>query len=77
LNLKGRTEKIIAALIYTDIKDNPDTIFIKLKTKPVRFYLKNLPGDLDENSKKKIFSQWQHPDIVEFIWNWINIIGYR
>jgi len=109
LNLKGRTiEKTIAALIYTDIKDNPDTVFLKLKTKPVRFYLKDLPGDFDENlintqpvkkikvnksyaerelhpllsyylytyhsiysktifhenSKKKIFSQWQHPDIV-------------
>jgi len=110
LNLKGRTiPSTIGALIYTDIKDNHDSKFIKIKTKPTRFYLKDLPQNYDinlldsqsaqksiqktksyserdlhpllsyyvytynsiftktifhENSKKKVFSQWQHPDIV-------------
>ena len=110
LNLKGRTiPSTIGAQIYTDIKDNQDSKFIKIKTKPTRFYLKNLPQNYDinlldsqstqksiqkiksfserdlhpllsyyvyiynsiytktifhENSKKKTFSQWQHPDIV-------------
>jgi hypothetical protein len=110
LNLKGRTiPSTIGALIYTDIKDNQDSKFIKIKTKPTRFYLKDLPQNYDinlldnqsaqksvqktksyserdlhpllsyyvytynsiytktifhENSKKKVFSQWQHPDIV-------------
>lgn len=110
LNLKGRTiPSTIGAQIYTDIKDNQNTVFIKLKTKPTRFYLKDLPQDFDinlintqpvqkkvktnksyserelhpllsfyvytyhsiytktifhENSKKKVFAQWQHPDIV-------------
>jgi hypothetical protein len=110
LKLKGRTiPSTIGAQIYTDIKDNPNSKFIKIKTKPVRFYLNDLPQNYDvnllenqsvqksvqktktyterdlhpllsyyvytyysiytktifhENSKKKIFSQWQHPDIV-------------
>jgi hypothetical protein len=110
LGLTGRTiHNTIAAQIYTDIKDNQNSIFLKVKTKPVRFYLKDLPQNYDanlldnqlniksvqkiksylerdlhpllsyyvytyhsiytktvfhENSKKKTFSQWQHPDIV-------------
>ncbi|MDR1466712.1 MAG: hypothetical protein LBI40_03740, partial [Treponema sp.] len=110
LNLKGRTiPSTIGAQIYTDIKDNSDSKFIKIKTKPTRFYLKDLPQTFDvnlldsqpaqklvqktkayserelhpllsyyvytfhsiytktifhENSKKKTFAQWQHPDIV-------------
>jgi hypothetical protein len=110
LGLTGRTiPSTIGAQIYTDIKDNPNSIFLKIKTKPIRFYLKDLPQNYDialldsqpkiksnqktkayserdlhpllsyylytyysiytktifhENSKKKTFSQWQHPDIV-------------
>jgi hypothetical protein len=110
LNLKGKTiSTTIGARIYTDIKDNPDTVFVKINTKPIRFYIKDLPQNFDlnllnpqtihkanktsktyderqlhnllsyyvytyhsiytktifhENSKKKIFAQWQHPDIV-------------
>ena len=40
----GRT---IGARIYIDIRDNPNTVFIKLKSKPVKFYLKSLPSDFD------------------------------
>jgi hypothetical protein len=91
-----------------DIKENADSRFIKIKTKPTRFYLKALPQNFDitlldnqpkattskktsyderdlhklltyyvytyysiytktifhETSKKKTFSQWQHPDLV-------------
>ena len=110
LYLKGRTiPNTIGAQIYVDIKDNLNSNFIKIQTKPVRFYLKDLPQNYDinllekqsvektskkikdyserdlhpllsyylytyfsiytktifhENSKKKAFSQWQHPDIV-------------
>jgi hypothetical protein len=110
LNLKGRTIPItIGAQLYTDIKDNQDSKFIKIRTKPTRFYLKELSQNFDinlldsqtiqksvqkaksyserdlhpllsyyvytynsiytktifhENSKKKAFAQWQHPDIV-------------
>jgi len=110
LNLKGRTiSSTIGAQIYVDIKDNQNSKFIKIKTKPIKFYLKDLPQNYDinlldnqsipkttlktksfcerdlhpllsyfvytyysiytktifhENSKKKLFAQWQHPDIV-------------
>lgn len=110
LNLKGRTiASTVGAQIYVDIKDNPNSKFIKIKSKPIRFYLKDLPQNYDlylldnqstqktnlktksfterdlhpllsyfvytynsiytktifhENSKKKLFAQWQHPDIV-------------
>jgi hypothetical protein len=113
LKLTGRTiPSTIGAQIYTDIKDNPDSVFVKIKTKPTRFYLKDLPDlpknfdvnllsnqasqksgrkiksyserDLHsllsyyvytyysiytktifhENSKKRTFAQWQHPDVV-------------
>jgi hypothetical protein len=50
LSLKGKTiPSTIGAQIYTDIKDNPDTVFIKVNTKPVKFYLKGLPQDFDVN----------------------------
>jgi hypothetical protein len=46
INSTGKTPwSTISASIYVDIKDNPDTIFIKLKLNPTRFYLKTLPQD--------------------------------
>ena len=60
LNLKGRTiQNTIASYIYMDIKENPKTDFIKLNTKPIRFYLKSLPvlpDDFDINLTN------MHPD---------------
>jgi hypothetical protein len=50
LNLKGRTiPSTIGAQIYTDIKENHNSIFIKIKTKPTRFYLKDVPQNYDIN----------------------------
>ena len=46
---QGKTPwQTIGALIYIDIRDNPKTAFVKIKTKPTRFYLKKLisEGDL-------------------------------
>ena len=110
LKLTGTTiARTIGARIYVDIKENTDSKFLKIKTKPTKFYLKDMPQNFDaalpgeppkqksnqktaafserdqhklltyyvytyysiytktilhENSKKKIYSQWQHPDIV-------------
>jgi hypothetical protein len=111
LKLYGETiPRTIGAMLYVDIKEKTDSRFIKIKTKPTRFYLKKLPQNFDialldsqpvnikktdkktnyderdlhkllsyyvytynsiytktifhENTKKKIFSQWQNPDIV-------------
>jgi hypothetical protein len=111
LKLNGKTiPRTIGATLYVDIKENKDSRFIKIKTKPTKFYLKELPQNFDitlldnlpaiikksntrttyderglhsllsyfvytynsiytktifhESTKKKIFSQWQNPDIV-------------
>jgi hypothetical protein len=63
LSLKRRTiSSAIGAQIYTDVKDNQDSKFIKIKTRPTRFYLRDLPQTydinlLDNQSIKKICSK--------------------
>ena len=48
LNSTGKTPwQSIGARIYIDIRDNTDTKFVKLKLKPVKFYLKTLSQDYD------------------------------
>jgi hypothetical protein len=54
LNSTGKTPwETISARIYVDIKDNQDTNFIKINTKPVRFFLKNIPQKFDVNEIEK------------------------
>ena len=54
LNSTGKTPwETISARIYVDIKDNQDTNFIKINTKPVRFFLKNMPQKFDVNEIEK------------------------
>jgi len=46
LNTTGKTPwNSISARIYVDLRDNPDSIFNKVKSKPAKFYLKKLPLD--------------------------------
>ena len=50
LNLNGSTiPATIGAILHTDIKNNPNSLFIKIKTKPMRYYLKDLPQNFDIN----------------------------
>jgi len=44
---QGKTPwSTITALIYVDMRDNPDSPFIKIDSKPIKFFLKNLiPAD--------------------------------
>jgi hypothetical protein len=54
VNTTGKTPwQTIGARIYIDIRDNPDSMFLKLKLKPVKFYLKNLSQDFDINRIEK------------------------
>ncbi|MGB9686868.1 MAG: COG2958 family protein [Rectinema subterraneum] len=108
INTVGKTPwQTIGARLYVDIRDNPDTKFIKIKQKPTRFFLKDLANDIGyntnaiaeleliqekkykerdlhkyltyfvynygfiytktiyhEESTKKQYAQWLHPDIV-------------
>ena len=50
----GRTPwRTIGARIYIDIRDNPDTIFEKIKSKPVKFYLKTLQPNYNITKTEK------------------------
>jgi len=54
VNSTGKTPwQTIGARIYVDIRDNQNTIFIKIKTKPVKFFLKNIPQNFDLNKIEK------------------------
>ena len=49
---KGKTPwKTIEAQIYTSLKDDKDTVFVKIKTKPIKFFLKNNINDYKGDSK--------------------------
>jgi len=54
INSTGKTPwETIGARLYVDIRDNPNTLFIKLKLKPTKFYLKTLPQEYDITKLKK------------------------
>ncbi|WP_299554548.1 HTH domain-containing protein [Seonamhaeicola sp.] len=76
----GKTPwRTIKSRIYVDIKNNPDTPFIKIDSKPKTFYLKKLAGDIElkdlekkaieiiEKPKQKKYSEREvHPFLVYF-----------
>lgn len=43
---QGKTPwRTVAAQIYVDMRDNPDTTFVKIDSKPTKFFLKNLVSE--------------------------------
>ncbi|EKR28091.1 PF04373 domain protein [Leptospira interrogans serovar Bataviae str. L1111] len=51
---KGKTPwQTIAARIYVDLRDNPNSPFIKLKLRPTKFFLKEL---MSKDLEKRILS---------------------
>lgn len=76
VNSTGKTPwRTIGARMYVDIKDNPDTVFIKLKLKPTKFYLKTLSQDYDrvklekeqENDSAKKDTGYTERDLHKFL----------
>jgi hypothetical protein len=76
INTTGKTPwETIGARIYVDIRDNPETIFIKLKLKPTKFYLKTLSQDYDllkmekeqENNIIKKTTKYDERDLHKFL----------
>jgi len=59
----GKTPwRSIGARIYVDIRDNPNTKFVKLKLKPTKFYLTTLPqgydiAKIEKEQEKKSFQK--------------------
>ncbi len=87
LGSKGKTPwKTLAATIYVDIKDNPNTPFIKLDLKPKKFYLKDkylsskgsFINPLLENVKKELnhtpYSERDlHPFLTYWVYTYLNV----
>jgi len=76
MNSTGKTPwQTIGARIYIDLRDNQETLFIKIKTKPVKFYLKYLPQNFDiakiekdqENRLEKKDTGYTERDIHKFL----------
>lgn len=52
---KGKTPwQTMGARLYVDVRDNADSRFIKVGTRPTRFFLKNRQSELSEALLKKI-----------------------
>jgi len=85
LNSQGKTPwRSIGAQIYVDIKTNPNSPFIKLGSKPVRFFLKNLSTsndmeeleiDVKEDRPKKSFFKERdlHKVLTYYAFTYMNI----
>ncbi len=55
INTKGKTPwATMGAYLYVDVRDNPDSLFIKVGKRPARFFLKNRQDELSEDLLKKI-----------------------
>ncbi len=72
--LKGKTPwRTIGALLYVDIRDNPESMFIKTGIRPRRFYLREHAGELkgltisDEPTKKKVKPEYTESDLHPFL----------
>ncbi len=81
IDTKGKTPwRTIGAQIYVDIRDNPKTPFIKIESKPRKFFLKGkeyLPKkvlDKNEPSNKTGYSERDlHPFLTYFVNLYMNI----
>lgn len=81
---QGKTPwKTIEAQIYTSLKDNKDTVFVKIKTKPIKFFLKNNINDYKGDSKvekerstSKKFSYLEkdmHPFLAYYAYTYLRV----
>lgn len=83
---KGKTPwRTMGAKIYLDLKDNPDTPFVKIDTKPKKFFLKEIPQpNIDEDTpiitkidykrKKSSYSERDlHPLLTYFAYTYLNV----
>lgn len=86
---KGKTPwRTIGAKIYVDLKDNPETPFIKIDTKPKKFFLKELDIVDNVNNEKRtvveevkqkvhkraLYSERDlHPLLSYFVYTYLNV----
>jgi len=84
---QGKTPwRTIGAQIYVDVRDNPDSPFVKIDSKPRKFFLKNLVSEtelrkIEEKEKGKIegpkklkYSERElHPFLTYFAYTYMGI----
>ncbi len=86
---KGKTPwRTMGAKIYVDLKDNPETPFIKIDTKPKKFFLKELHQNNVESSENKptveevkqkvhrkpLYTERDlHPFLSYFVYTYLNV----
>lgn len=87
METQGKTPwQTIGARLYVDIKDNENSIFLKVKTKPVKFYLKYLlegqdlhkieQKEIEKVNKIKKFSFLErdlHPFLSYYTYNYMHV----
>ncbi len=85
INSQGKTpERTIGAQLYVDIRDNPNSPFIKIGTRPVKFFLKSLDNKKLSEIKKNVsttkkikkyhFSERDlHPFLTFYVNTYMNI----
>ncbi len=86
-NFTGKTPwRSIGAQIYVDIRDNPKSQFVKIDSKPRKFFLKTLvseselieieqkeKGKIEEPKKVKYTERDIHPFLTYFAYTYMNI----
>ncbi len=86
-NFTGKTPwRSIGAQIYVDIRDNPKSPFVKIDSKPRKFFLKTLvsegelieieqkeKGKIEEPKKVKYTEKDIHPFLTYFAYTYMNI----
>lgn len=86
-NFTGKTPwRSIGAQIYVDIRDNPKSPFVKIDSKPRKFFLKTLvsqselieieqkeKGKIEEPKKVKYTERDIHPFLTYFAYTYMNI----
>jgi hypothetical protein len=87
METQGKTPwQTIGARLYVDIKDNENSIFIKIKSKPVKFYLKSLTigqdlqkieeKETEKTDKGKKFGFLErdlHPFLSYYTYNYMHV----
>lgn len=87
METQGKTPwQTIGARIYVDIRDNQESIFLKIKSKPVKFFLKSLVSGQElqkiekkeiekaEKPKKNGFSERElHPFLSYYTYNYMHV----
>jgi hypothetical protein len=51
----------VGSRLYVDVRDNPDTIFLKVGKRPAKFFLKEKEGDLTKEIIEKIDQEEEAP----------------